>query len=44
MIMTYSWRTYEGEALDMIKNLSNYKTEFIQEMSKKELPEVKLSK
>jgi len=44
MIMTYSWRTYEAEAVDMIKNLSTYKTEFIQEMSKKELPEVKLNK
>jgi hypothetical protein len=44
MILTYSWRTYEEEAVDMIKNLNTYKTEFIQEMSKKELPEIKIGK
>lgn len=40
LIYTYSWRTYEAEAADMIKNIQNYKTEYIQELSKKTLPEV----
>ena len=44
MIFTRSWRTYEEETLDIIKNLNTYKTEFIQEMSKKELPEIKIGK
>jgi len=44
LIMTYSWRTYNEEAVDMVKSLDTYKQEFIQEMSKKELPEVKLVK
>jgi hypothetical protein len=42
LIYTYSWRTYEAEAVDMIKNLKSYKADFIQEMSKLELPVVKV--
>ena len=42
LIYTYSWRTYEAEAVDMVKNINTYKTEFIQEISKKELPEIKV--
>lgn len=44
LIYTYSWRTYDEEATDMIKNIQTYKTEFIQELSKKEMPEVRLPK
>jgi len=44
LIFTRSWRTYEEETVDIIKNLNTYKTEFIQEMSKKELPEIKIGK
>ena len=43
LIYTYSWRTYEEEAVDMINNIETYKTDFIQELSKKELPDIRLT-
>jgi hypothetical protein len=43
LIYTYSWRTYEAEAVDMVKNIATYKSDFILELSKKEMPEVKMS-
>lgn len=42
LIYTYSWRTYEAEAVDMVKNINTYKADFIQEISKKEMPEIKV--
>lgn len=44
LIYTYSWRTYDDEAVDMVKNINTYKADFIQEISKKELPEIKVDK
>jgi len=41
LIYTYTWRTYDAEAQDMIKNIKSYRTDFLNELSKKELPEVK---
>lgn len=44
LIYTYSWRTYDEEAIDMLKNIQTYKLEFIQELGKKEMPDVRLPK
>lgn len=44
LIYTYSWRTYDDEAVDMIKNIKTYKSDFVQELSKKEMPSVRISK
>lgn len=44
LIYTYSWRTYDEEAVDMLKNIQTYKLEFIQELGKKEMPDVRLPK
>lgn len=42
LVYTYSWRTYDAEAVDMIKNINSYKVEFLQEISQKEVPQVKI--
>lgn len=42
LIYSYSWRTYDSESQDLLKNIHSFKQDYIEEISKATLPVVKI--